>query len=536
MRGLIFLLLLPTFAWAETLVIQSTPTEVEIQQRGALVTREVTFDMPAGQHSIVLPDLPVQAEQYGMRAQLTGAVLQSLTVRDSLAPLPPELDRPEIAVAETAVEAAQDALAVVQDQMAALQRTIAAAAAQTAFLADLARSESLPQDAATLAEIAQMIGTQTEAAAASAAEARVAMRPLARTEAARRDALKRAEAALDALLTAAEARNRVTLVATTPEAGPVTLRLTYLVRGAGWEPTYGLRLTTGDAPSFAVDRAAWITQVTGEDWVNVVLTVSTADTSGQSAPARLFPRRLQMFEPVPTPTLRSSDALVAGAPADPVIEAPVIVEEKAALLDGATARYVFPERVTVANGADQVRLALDTLTLSPEVFARAVPDRDDVAYRMARVTNTAPEIILPGEAELFVDGQLIGFGEMPLLAPGAEAELGMGPLETLRLTRILRQGTGDTGIITRANERVEQTLLRVENTGAETWPVEIIGRVPFSEQEDLAIDWSATPPPTATDLRDAQGILGWRIELPPNSTRDISVRTRITWPSGMELR
>ncbi|MEO0939419.1 MAG: DUF4139 domain-containing protein [Pseudomonadota bacterium] len=533
MRFFLFLLCLPGFAWADVLLMTSAPTEVEIQRTGAQVTREVTFDMPAGQHAIVLPDLPAGAEAQGMRAQLSGAVLQSLTVRGSPAPLPPDTPRPGVAAAETAVRAAEEALAEVQDQIGLLQRTVSAAQAQQAFLSDLAGAETLPQDAEALAAIAQMIGAQTEAASAKAAEARIAMRPLARIAHNRQDALARAQAALDALLTAGADRKRVTLIATAEEAGPVTLRLSYLAGYAAWEPAYALRLKTGAAPSLDVDRAAWVVQETGEDWVDVLLTVSTADTDGRSAPAPLRPRLIRMFEPVPAPSFRTSEAT---ADADPIIEAPVIMEEKAVLLEGATARYVFPERVTVANGADQLRLALGTLTLATEVFARAVPAREDVAYRMARVTNSAADILLPGEAELFVDGQLIGFGTVPLLAPGAEAELGMGAVETLRLSRITRQGTGDTGIITRANERVEREVLRVENTGAAAWEIELIGRVPYSEQEDLSINWTAQPEPSARDLGDAQGILAWQLDVPAGGSAEVSVNTRITWPQGMEIR
>jgi len=450
--------------------------------------------------------------------------------------LPPDATRPEVEAAEAAVRAAEDALNTVRDQMAALQRRVTAAEAQTAFLSDLAGSDTLPQDAGALAAIAQMIGAETETATARAAEARIAMRPLAREAAERQQDLTRAQAALDALLTAGEDRQQVTLVATAAAAGPVKLRLTYLAEFAQWQPAYTLRLTTGASPSLSVDRAAWVRQETGEDWVDVILTVSTADTDGRSAPWELRPRQIRMFDPAPAPSLRSSDALVAGAPADPILEAPVIIEETAALLEGATARYVFPERVTVANGADELRLALDSLTLEPEVFARAVPAREDVAYRMARVTNSAEEILLPGEAELFVDGQLIGFGAVPLLAPGAQADLGMGAIETLRLARITRQGTGDTGIITRSNERVTNTILRVENTGSTAWTVELIGRVPYSEQEDLAIEWSARPGPDITDLDDAQGILAWQLEVAPGQQEEVTVRTRITWPQGMEIR
>ena len=165
-----------------------------------------------------------------MRAQLDGAVLQSLTLRDSPVPLPPRAPRSDVDAAEAAVQQAQSALEDVQDSMAALQRKIGAAEAQMAFLSALASSESLPQEAGALAAIAAMIGTETEAAASRMAEAQIALRPLAREAVDRREDVVRAQAALDALLTAGTDRQQVTLLATAAEAGEVTLRFTYLVR------------------------------------------------------------------------------------------------------------------------------------------------------------------------------------------------------------------------------------------------------------------------------------------------------------------
>ena len=58
MRFLLVLLCLPSFALADVLIIESAPTAVEVQSGQAQVTRVVRFEMPAGQHEIVLPDVP----------------------------------------------------------------------------------------------------------------------------------------------------------------------------------------------------------------------------------------------------------------------------------------------------------------------------------------------------------------------------------------------------------------------------------------------------------------------------------------------
>jgi Domain of unknown function (DUF4139)/N-terminal domain of unknown function (DUF4140) len=54
-----------------------------------------------------------------------------------------------------------------------------------------------------------------------------------------------------------------------------TLRLKYLVDGANWQPSYAVNATS-DAPQVMVQYQAQITQMTGEDWGDVAMTLSTA--------------------------------------------------------------------------------------------------------------------------------------------------------------------------------------------------------------------------------------------------------------------
>ncbi|KAM5544768.1 hypothetical protein V8D89_001666, partial [Ganoderma adspersum] len=61
----------------------------------------------------------------------------------------------------------------------------------------------------------------------------------------------------------------------------VEFQLTYLVTGVTWKPYYDLHATTSDekpSSDVSVHYCANITQTTGEDWTNAVLTLSTASS------------------------------------------------------------------------------------------------------------------------------------------------------------------------------------------------------------------------------------------------------------------
>ena len=78
--------------------------------------------------------------------------------------------------------------------------------------------------------------------------------------------------------------------------------------------------------------------------------------------------------------------------------------------------------------------------------------------------------------------------------------------------------------------------IEIENLTDRAWDVTVQDAVPYSEQEDLVIDWDATPAPDVTAVDDRRGILEWQIALPAKETETIELETTLTWPDGMVLR
>ena len=65
--------------------------------------------------------------------------------------------------------------------------------------------------------------------------------------------------------------------------------------------------------------------------------------------------------------------------------------------------------------------------------------------------------------------------------------------------------------------------------------MEVIDRVSVSEQEDLKVDWSATPMPDVTNLDDKRGVMAWHFDLEAGKTQDITLKESLRWPEGMAL-
>ena len=134
-------------------------------------------------------------------------------------------------------------------------------------------------------------------------------------------------------------------------------------------------------------------------------------------------------------------------------------------------------------------------------------------------------------------GVLVGTTWIDVIAPGVETDVGFGAIETLRIKREMpvRAG-GETGVFTTSNELTESAVITVENTGDQDWTVRLLDQVPYTEQDDLEIEVTATPEPTETDVDGQRGILAWEFDLAAGAKETITLEHTLSWPEGMDLR
>ncbi|WP_269204303.1 DUF4139 domain-containing protein [Roseovarius gahaiensis] len=354
-----------------------------------------------------------------------------------------------------------------------------------------------------------------------------------------RHELDQARAALRALVPQDTPRAMLAVAISTQQPTDGTVTVTYTIDDAGWQPVYDLRLTR-ETGELDIERGAFIRQSTGENWRDIALTLSTSRPSDQAAPSDIWPWLRRVTDPnAPVPK-----SLSRGVAADAVAElaapqaAPVEVQQAAAQFDGLAVTYDYPGTVSVASEADRVRIALGTLALKAEVMAQAVPLSDDRAFLMADVTNTADELILPTqEARFYLDDRFVGQRFHEMIPAGGQADLSFGAIDGLRLARAIPQRQeGERGVFTRSGALDETVRITVENLTAQDWPVRLLDRVPYSEQDDLTIDWSAQPAPSDTDVDDKRGVLEWRFDLPAGDTQAIVLDYSLEWPEGKVLR
>ncbi|MEH6737112.1 MAG: DUF4139 domain-containing protein [Sulfitobacter sp.] len=529
---------LPLPALAETYTVTSTPTAATVYSGFAMVTREVSVEVSAGAHEIILPDLPQWVDAGSLRASITGASIGSTRLRTAALPPQPDSDSAAVVKAKERITIAERALRDLEDSVQDANLTVKAAQARLVFLNGLAASETLPSDPSALADLAQMIETQTLSATQTQTNAQRDARRIGEDRADLVEDIADARAALAALTPPVAPKALLALSVNAAEAGTVIATVSYPAR-ASWQPTYDVALMTDDGGHMTIRRAAIVHQNTGENWNDVTLTLSTLAPSGQVVPSELYPQLLRFEDPQLRAKLqRSVNSLSAEMVAAPE---PVMMEDAAAAqpnFDGPGVTYTLPRLITIAQNAEGARVELDALEFDVRVFARAVPVQDQTAFLMAEAMNDTAEPLLAADtAQIFVDGALVGQSYFAAVPAGGDIVQAFGPIEDLRLTRtVLDKSEGDRGLISRTNAQTQEVRVSIENIGSESWDVELLDAVPYSEQDDLEIEWKATPKPEGIDVDGRRGLVQWNIAVGANEIQEIRVEQIINWPDGKVLR
>ncbi len=534
---------------AETIEANSSVVSVTMYPWGATVVRRIDFEAEPGQHELVVPDLPEGTASESLRVAGRGEMtIGAVSLATGRLPAAEAEPSPEVKAAEAEVKRLEGVLRGRDEAIAAIRLRIDAANEQWAFLRTFGQTKAgeavTAGDVESLRALTQLVGEEVLKAREAAHDAEVEAQAAERAKEDDLKALDEARRALAALVAEDQGRNVLTMAVETAVGGPMSVEVTTFTDQASWTPVYDIRLSRDGDATMAVERGVVVSQNSGEDWRGVDLVLSTARPSGQSAPTTLYPWLRRIYDQskdgvvfgASETRMMADEAMPTAAPA-PVAEPEAAYEEAAIVLQGATVTYHYGKAVDIRDGVDDLRLKLDTLEFTPDIAAVAVPRNDATAFLVAELTNDAGQILLPGPAQLYLDGAFVGEGVLPLVADGDDTKLGFGPIDGIRLSRTVPDRTqGSRGIITSSNQIDEVAILKVENLTGESWPIRLLDLVPYSEQDDLEIDWRATPAPTETDVDDKRGILAWEFELGAGQTREVRLEQSLSWPDGYGLQ
>jgi uncharacterized protein (TIGR02231 family) len=532
---------------------------VTVYPSGAEVTRVGRVTIERGEHVILFTDLPAQALSGSLRVEgkATGTLeIGSVDTRRVF------VARSDSAVAATERKQIEDTIEKLKDERALLQASVDAAQAQKTLinnLANLPMQPSAPNSAATQPDWSQLftlIGQRSAEAQKTILDSQIRIRETDRQIA---DLTRK----LTTVAPAQEERTEVKVFVNAAGVLDADLTIRYQVRAASWTPFYDARLSTGtrdQAPKLQLIRRASIQQRTGESWDDVQLALSTARPGAGSAAPILNPMTVDYAPDAPPPPRQPMgyggglmDRDAAGERADgqtnlfaraareknraeePSLD---IVDEVRTGVEAQAfqAVYSIAGRVAVPATGEMKRVQIDDMALDATLTARTVPKAEQKAYLYAKLTMARGTPVLPGTVSLFRDSTFVGNGQLPLLAPGEEHELGFGVDDMIRVRHaVVEDKRGETGLISTSKTDVRNYRITVKNLHERPIQLRVLDQIPVSQNDAIKIELQGRTAPTRRDVEDKRGVLAWDMTLTPDEEKAVEFGYRVTWPGAKRV-
>ena len=367
----------------------------------------------------------------------------------------------------------------------------------------------------------------------------------------------------------------------TEKATSLTINVSYQVPYATWRPIYDARLETKEKGSLQIIQYGSVTQLTGEDWKDVTLTLSTAQPQratslpelqqvwvnaydakayeaaargGSSIPVPTAPGQNEQLSVPPVQKTLASDPLaewrqkaearrlsLESETAPPEAEPePVPVQFSAAHLEtgGFVSEYKISGPARVMSDKSESKLLVENFIADSEVQVHVKPQISTDAFLVAQMVLKGESPLLPGEMNLFRDGAYIGQTSIPLLPPGEDYSLYFGIDDQVKVKRnTLKDENKEEGMISKDSVLERQFVTELQNLHTTSVKIVVKESIPTSRNEKVVVtvDKLFTSPGFIADAKNVKGMMHWSFDLPPKDKKELKLGWTVTWPKDHRL-
>ena len=527
----------------ETKIVDTQIKAVTVYADKALVSRRGVVSLTGQERELVIAALPV-LETESVRVSGAGEVAVRLlgVSSDRLITTEPVAERvaqltrqiKQIEAEKRHLQAQVDALALQSSFIAGLREKTEDPFAQSLSRKNLSLSETL--------DFLNFLGSQYSEYAIASGECKTQQQELDKQ-------LQILYASLQKIQTPHPKESVSLIVAIEPaDAGEFELEVSYLINCASWNPLYDLRVSSS-SDTVHLGYLAEITQKTGEDWINVDITLSTAKPGLGTLPPQLQPwyidvprpqeylmRRRTMSVPVPTmamaaPSGAGDDFESEEVAKDYAIAAETVVAEVSKQGSVVTFKLSGGGNIPSDGAPHKTTIFNDDYPCNFDYIA--MPRLVSFAYLQANVKNSANgATLLPGKANIFRDNIFVGTTQLDNIAPGQEFKLNLGIDEGLKIERELVERQVDKKLMTNQRRITYSYRLIITNLLNFEANLKLTEQLPVSRNEQIKVRLIRSNPQIQLG---EMGILEWLLTLAPQERREIYYQFTVEHPPELTV-
>lgn len=535
------LILSSSYVFASEITVDSRIDEVTVYPDSAFIGRVANLKLNPGEHKVIFPNIIPELDENSLRVSSQGNAEVKLfgaqVKKEFLEETPAER-----------VKQLREEIQNLQDEERKLEDTKNILGDEKKFLDSirLFSGEQIPKDLVTkmpqakeLEDMLKFLGTKLRENYSQVVDAGLKIREIEK----KIDVLNRELAQISGQHKKLKRSIEVDLEVLKP--GNLDLNVSYLVRGASWQPLYDARAnfekTNVELVSFGIVR-----QATGEDWQDIEVSLSTAKPSIGGSMPYVAPWFLRPYQPE---QLRKIAFKAGAAPSAQYeafgkelksqgftpLENLVTVEEK-----GIAVVYKLPKKITIKCDGSEHKLPISSQILTAQFEYSSYPRAVLSAYLGSRVTNAPNLQLLAGRVNIFLEGDFVGTSNIDNIGPGEEFDLYLGVDENVKVKREQVEKKVDETLVAGIPSLTKRTTfkykLTIENYKSKKINVKLFESMPVSEDDRIKVKIAnVSLEPKEKDWKDRKGVWLWDLELEPKAKKEIFYTFIVEHPRQMQI-
>lgn len=321
----------------------------------------------------------------------------------------------------------------------------------------------------------------------------------------------------------------------TLEAG---IDLKYLVRDAGWAPSYDLTAKNLSDPVELVYRGK-IFNNTHIDWKDVKLKLSTAEPTKSAKQPELKPWYLKYYSYSANQSIVpiqkqgymqniavNNDQLSGGETQSQPGYHEVEVSALSAEFD-----INKPYSVPSIDKPYLVDIASQSLNADFKHFSIAKLDRD--AFLLARITGWEDLNLLEGPVNIYYDGTFVGESYINTRNISDTLNISLGRDKKVLVTRTKLKDYSSTQFIGSKRKEMLAYEIVVKNNSKSKVNIEVQDQLPVSQNDEIEVDGLEI---SGAEHNETTGLLKWNLGLSPGESQKLALKFSIKYPKNKQVQ
>ena len=327
------------------------------------------------------------------------------------------------------------------------------------------------------------------------------------------------------------------------------LKLTYQIHGAQWEPVYDADLNTSTG-KIELKTLAQISQRTGEDWKGVDVTLSTLRPSAGTqlpdlnswvldfmpevvATSSMMQRgvlKKQKMERMDAEVMAEIEASEM-AMAVPVPMKEMVQEQSQLVSTDFSAEYKVPGVVSLDSGSNKRRFALTSQNYNADVRLASAPRQDPRAMILAKTTHTGESPLLAGSLSLYRNGSFVGNTFLQQKLSGEDLKLSFGEDDKVKIKFLPDSDKKrKDGLLFGKKKVVERHYqLSIHSNHDKPFEISLYDILPVAANEDIKVKLLGDAP-TKKNIEDKEGVVSWERTLEPKQDIKLKYGYSVSYP------